>query len=137
MIAFDACGLERDHELAGVARAGRDRVDTFFDHHVDNLVDVGRQQHEVHTERLVGKRLGVADLTAQNVGRHVTRTDHAESAGVADGSRQLSGRCPRHAPLNDRILDPEQVGESGTKRHTARPPCSDGPKSIELSRRPR
>jgi hypothetical protein len=114
---LDAGLPERGHVLAGVPGTGRDDRYVLIEHHLHEFIDVRREEHEVHAEGLAGDGLRSSDLLAQQVRGHMSGTDDAEAAGIADGTCQLGGGRPRHAPLDDGVLYAEQGRQSRVESH--------------------
>ncbi len=114
---LDARGLEGVHVGGRVAGAGGDDGHPSVDDDLHEIVDVVCHEHDVDAERPVGAGLCLGDLGGEHVGGHAACTDDAEPARVTHGYRQLCGRRPSHAALDDRVLDAQELGEPRPECH--------------------
>jgi len=95
-----------------VAGRGRDEPHALVDHELDDVGVPHEGLGDVDAERLVGEVPHLADLLPHRVQLARRRLDDAESAGVGDGRGQLGPSDPSHRGLHDRVLDPEQFGDT-------------------------
>ena len=82
-------------------------------HEVDDAGVAHEQLRDVHAERLVGEVAHLDDLVADLVEPARRRLDDAEPAGVGDRRRELGPGDEAHRRLHDRVLDSEQLRDSG------------------------
>ena len=92
---------------------------------VDDVVDLGghvagRGGEQVDAERLVGELADLGDLVAHLLGAHGGRAHAAEAAGLATGGHEAVVRHPAHAGQHHRVLDLQDVGQSGAHGRMAR-----------------
>lgn len=77
-----------------------------------------RQDGEVHPKRLVGHRAATVDFAAQIVGRWLgQRGQYTKAACIGDCGGQFCPANPHHPALDDRMLDPAQIGEARPDPH--------------------
>ena len=110
---LDAGRFPGFHILAGVAGAGGDDLNPLLDDDFGEVVGVGAHEHDVYAEGLVRQGLGLADLLPDHFRRGGAARDEADAARIGDGCGQGGFGDPRHAALEDGVLDAEQIGNSG------------------------
>ena len=71
---------------------------------IDQFEQLGMQRYQVDAKRARGHRPGRANFLGKQLGRHRSRSDHPEAAGIRDGSNQVSLRNPGHCPTHYRDL---------------------------------
>ena len=120
----DAVLLEEGDPLARISARGLHHRHALVDDHLGVGAVVGgreaRQKRKVHRERLTGlqQSLARADLVPEELRRALGQGgDGAEPARV--GHRRREGGVPDvvHAPLDDGVLDLEQLGDPGLENH--------------------
>ncbi len=114
---LDAVLLEDRQPFRGVVARSLDDLDPARDDRRDEtgIVRRGhrRQEGQVHPERLIGHLPAAGDLLRQVLGRALGQDgDDAEAAGVGDRRRHLGIAHHVHAALDDRMLDPEELGDA-------------------------
>ncbi len=83
-----------------------------------DLILDGKVEKQVHPERLGGERPHAADLLAENRRRTKLCLQDAEAASVAHRGDELrAGQVRPHWSGDDRVLDPQQVAETGSHEH--------------------
>ena len=106
--------VQRVDGLAGHAEAGDEDAGAALDDVVDALLDLPRHGREqVDAERLGGQLADLGHLVGQLVGAHRRGAERADAAGLADGGDEAVVGHPAHPGEHDRVLDVEQVGETG------------------------
>ncbi|MNF95683.1 hypothetical protein D3C84_784480 [compost metagenome] len=114
---LDAVFLESGHPLLRVVTSRLDDADTALDDGSDVARIVrgrdGRQEGQVHAERLICQGAATFYLTGQQLGCALCQAgDYPESPGVGDRSGQLREADVMHATLDDGVLDFEQFGDA-------------------------
>ena len=112
--------LEGRHILARVARARRHHRHLFIEHHLHNLFDI--RQHDIHAKRLVRPAFAFLDFLAQELRRHITRTDDTETTGIGDRRSQLRRTYPGHTTLENRVFDMQELADGVILKHVKNPP---------------
>ena len=92
-------------ETRGIARARGDDGDFFLGDHFRDFFDERAHQHEIDAEGLIRHRFTGAYFAAHPVGVRVHGGNDAEAARVGNGARERRVRDPRHAALDNGVLD--------------------------------
>ncbi len=125
---LDAVLLELVDMLLRLVAGGLDDLDAAVDDRlaifgVGRGLD-GRQDRQVHGDRLLGQRPRPGDLLAQVVGGRLGQGgDDAEAAGLRHRRGQLCAADPLHPALHNRVLDTDEIGEA-CSQHKCSPAVS-------------
>ena len=101
----DARFLPGLHIGAGVACACGDDGHFFLNDQLGHLICLGMHQHDIDAEGLIRHRFTGAYFAAHPVGVRVHGGNDAEAARVGNGARERRVRDPRHAALDNGVLD--------------------------------
>jgi hypothetical protein len=81
---------------------------------VDRRPDL-RVKQEIHAERLVGQLADASNARSHFIRRRVGRGENSETSGSGNCGGELGTGDRRHACLQYRVLDTEQVAQLGAK----------------------
>ena len=97
-------------DIAGwISCASGDDLDLFLQDNLSNLICKGTQQHDIHANRFIGDSSCNPNLFPHKLARCISGSNNAKTAAVGNGSGQFTVSDPSHAPLKDRIFDPQKI----------------------------
>src|SRR6476619_2827980 len=119
---LDAVVVEHRQVRRWVGARGFDDLDARVDDHLPVLVIRrrvdGREDRQVHAERLVGQIAALGDLAGQIRGRRLRqRGDETQRTGIRHRRNKCRAATPLHTTLHHGMLDPERLGELRPYRH--------------------
>jgi hypothetical protein len=107
-----AAALQRLAVFVGVAGRGGDELHALVGHEGDDVGIAHEGLGDVDAPRLVGEAAHLSHLLAHLVEAPGRGLDDPQAAGVGDGAGQLGPCDPAHGRLDDRVLNPQQLGDA-------------------------